>query len=197
MDVILLERIEKLGQMGDVVKVKNGFARNYLLPQRKALRATDANRKRFEAERAQLEADNLKRREEAASVAKKLEGLAVTLIRQASSSDQLYGSVSARDIAGAVSDAGFTIDGKQVAMNRVIKTLGLHEVHIRLHPEVTSLIRVNIARTQDEADLQMQAGTSEAAIEAEKYFEQTPEEFTAPAEETGEEGGETVDAEEK
>ncbi len=158
MELILLERIEKLGQMGDVVNVKPGFARNYLLPQRKALRATKANRERFERERAQLEAINLERRSEAESVATKLEGFSCILLRQASESAQLYGSVSARDIADAASEAGVTVDRKQVLLERPIKALGVHKVRIALHPEVIVGIRVNVARSAEEAEAQEAAG---------------------------------------
>lgn len=154
MDVILLERIEKLGQMGDVVKVKPGFARNYLLPQKKALRATDRNRQLFEKQRAQLEAVNLEQRGEAEAVAGRLDGLSVVIVRQASDNDQLYGSVTVRDIAQAVTEAGFSVDSKQVQLARPIKTVGLHEVTIRLHPEVGVTVKANVARTVDEAEMQ-------------------------------------------
>ncbi|MDX1712018.1 MAG: 50S ribosomal protein L9, partial [Rhodovibrionaceae bacterium] len=158
MEVILLERIEKLGQMGDVVTVKPGFARNYLLPQRKALRATKENIDYFEGQRAQLEAQNLKRKQEAESVAKKVDGMSVTLIRQAGESGQLYGSVSARDIADAVSEAGATVERGQVELDRAIKVLGLHPVTLRLHPEVTVTVTANVARSQGEAESQERAG---------------------------------------
>lgn len=154
MEVILLERIEKLGQMGDLVRVKDGFARNYLLPQHKALRATAANRERFEAERSQLEADNLTRRTEAEAVAEKMEGLTVIMVRQAGDTGQLYGSVNARDIAQGVTDAGYTLERRQVAMDRVIKTLGLHPIKVVLHPEVTLTVTANVARSEEEAKLQ-------------------------------------------
>jgi len=158
MQVILLERIEKLGQMGDVVSVKPGFARNYLLPQRKARRATKENLALFEQQRTQLEADNLAGRSEAEKVGEKLDGLAVTLIRQAGESGQLYGSANARDIAGEVSKAGFTVGRTQIRLSTVIKTLGLHPVNVRLHPEVTVTVTVNVARSQAEAEAQAQAG---------------------------------------
>lgn len=154
MEVILLERIEKLGQMGDLVKVKDGFARNYLLPQHKALRATTANRERFEAERSQLEADNLSRRTEAEAVAEKMEGLTVIMVRQAGDTGQLYGSVNARDIADGVTEAGFTLERRQVAMDRVIKTLGMHPIKVVLHPEVSLTVTANVARSEEEAKLQ-------------------------------------------
>jgi large subunit ribosomal protein L9 len=157
MEVILLERIEKLGQMGDVVKVKPGYARNYLLPHKKALRANKANLAYFETRRTQLEAENLERRDEAEAVAKKLEGLSVTLIRQAGDSGQLYGSVTARDLADSIAEAGVNIDRKQVALDKVIKVLGLHTVKLRLHPEVMVDVTANVARSQAEADTQ--AGT--------------------------------------
>ncbi|MBO6784414.1 MAG: 50S ribosomal protein L9 [Alphaproteobacteria bacterium] len=160
MEVILLERIEKLGQMGDVVTVKPGYARNFLLPQKKALRATDQNRSYFESQRAQLEAENLQRREEAASVASKIEELDILLIRQAGDSGQLYGSVSARDIADSVTEAGATVGRGQVQLDRPIKELGLHPVRISLHPEVQVELSVNVARNEDEAQMQRESGQS-------------------------------------
>lgn len=156
MDVILLERIEKLGQMGDVVKVKPGFARNYLLPQKKALRATETNRKTFDAQRAQLEAANLEQRSEAESVATKLDGLAFIVVRQASDNDQLYGSVTVRNVAQAITEAGFTVESKQVQLARPIKTVGMHDVTVRLHPEVSVIVRANVARSEEEAEMQAQ-----------------------------------------
>lgn len=158
MQVILLERIEKLGQMGDIVTVKPGYARNYLLPQKKARRATKENLTEFERQRAQLEAENLKRREEADRVAGRLHGMTVTLIRQAGESGQLYGSVNTRDLGKAVSAAGVTIDRGQVVLDNVIKTLGLHRVKIRLHPEVIVTIAANVARSEAEAEAQAKAG---------------------------------------
>ena len=152
--VVLLERVEKLGQMGQVVNVKPGYARNFLLPKRKALRATKENLAYFEKQRAQLEAQNLKRRGEAEGVAEKLKGLQVVIIRQAGESGQLYGSVSARDIAEAVTAAGFTIERQQVILDRTIKTLGLHEVRIALHPEVVVNISANVAQSPEEAEMQ-------------------------------------------
>lgn len=154
MEVILLERIEKLGQMGDVVSVKPGFARNYLLPQKKALRATEANREMFAKQRVQLEAVNLDRKSEAETLAARLDGLKVTLIRQASDSDQLYGSVTVRNIAQAITESGVSVEGKQVQLTRPIKTVGLHDVRLVLHPEVTITIHANVARTEAEAELQ-------------------------------------------
>jgi len=153
-DLILLERVAKLGQMGQRVKVKPGFARNYLLPQKKALRATRENLAYFESQRAQLEANNLHRKSEATEIGGKLEGLSVVVVRQAGESGQLYGSVSARDIAEAVSEAGFTIEKRQVVLERPIKTLGLHSVRILLHPEVSVAITANVAQSTEEAQMQ-------------------------------------------
>lgn len=154
MDVILLERVEKLGNIGDVVAVKPGFARNYLLPRGKALRANAANKAKFEANRAQIEADNAKRREDAVADAKKLEGASVTLIRQASNTGHLYGSVSARDLADALVAEGRKVSKNQVVLDRPIKTLGLSEVRVVLHPEVSVVVKVNVARSPEEAELQ-------------------------------------------
>ena len=165
MQVILLERIEKLGQMGDVVKVKPGYARNFLLPKRKALRATEENLKVFESQRAQLEADNLERRGEAESVAAKLEGLSIVLIRQAGEGGQLYGSVTARDMAQALNAEGVKVDRSQVQLDKVIKVLGLHPVRIRLHPEVAVTITANVARSEEEAASQASAGHEVSAEE--------------------------------
>ncbi|MZR30968.1 50S ribosomal protein L9 [Sneathiella litorea] len=166
MEVVLLERVEKLGQMGDVVSVKNGYARNYLLPQKKALRANKENLSIFEAQRAQLEADNLKRREEAEKVGEKLNGEAVVLIRAASESQQLYGSVSTQDIAKAITEAGFTVNRKQVELDKVLKTLGLHDIRVRLHPEVVVSVTVNIARSNEEAEIQARGESVEEVAEA-------------------------------
>jgi large subunit ribosomal protein L9 len=184
MQVILLERIERLGQMGDVVKVKPGFARNFLLPQRKALRATKENRALFESQRAQLEAINLKRREEAEALAKPLDGMVVTLIRQASDMGQLYGSVTSRDLAEAVTANGVTIQRSQVVLNRPIKSLGLHPVRITLHPEVSVEITVNVARTEDEAAIQLERGT--AVIGDEQYAEEAEDAAAEEAAAAGE-----------
>ena len=151
MQVILLERIARLGQMGDVVRVRDGFARNFLLPQGKALRATKDNAKRFEAERAQLEARNLDRKNEAADVAEKLNGQSFIVVRQAGETGQLYGSVNARDVADLLTTGGFTIGRAQVVLNQPIKTIGLHDVVIALHPEVDATVTINIARSEDEA----------------------------------------------
>ncbi len=158
MQVILMERIEKLGLMGEVVTVKPGYARNYLLPQGKARRATKDNIALFEQQRGQLEAENLKRRDEAEKVGARLEGLTVTLIRQAGESGQLYGSVNARNLAEAVTEAGFTITHDQVSRDHSIKALGLHPVQIRLHPEVSATITANVARSDAEAESQAGAG---------------------------------------
>jgi large subunit ribosomal protein L9 len=156
MDVILLERVEKLGGIGDVVKVKNGFARNYLLPRKKALRANDANRKLFEAQRTQIEADNASRRSDAEAASKGIDGKTVQLIRQASNTGQLYGSVSARDIVDALGADGAKVTKSQVILDRPIKAIGVHEVKVALHPEVSVTVKVNVARSPEEADLQAQ-----------------------------------------
>jgi large subunit ribosomal protein L9 len=153
-DLILLERVDKLGQMGQIVKVKPGFARNYLLPQKKAMRATKENLAYFETQRAQLEANNLTRKSEAGEVGTKVEGLSVVLIRQAGESGQLYGSVAARDIAEAVTKAGFTVDKRQIVLDRPIKTLGLHRLRVMLHPEVSVTITANVAQSQEGAKMQ-------------------------------------------
>lgn len=156
MDVILLERVEKLGAIGDVVKVKDGFARNYLLPRKKALRANEANRKLFEANRARIEEENANRRTDAEKASKGVEGKTVQLIRQASNTGQLYGSVSARDIVEALENSGAKVTKSQVVLDRPIKSIGLHEVKVALHPEVAVIVKVNVARSPEEADLQAQ-----------------------------------------
>jgi large subunit ribosomal protein L9 len=153
-ELILLERVEKLGQMGQLVKVKPGFARNYLLPQKKALRATKENLAYFESQRAQLEANNLQRKSEATEIGGKIEGLTVVIVRQAGESGQLYGSVSARDIADAVTSAGFTIEKHQVVLDRPIKNLGLHQLRVVLHPEVSVTVTANVAQSAEEARMQ-------------------------------------------
>jgi large subunit ribosomal protein L9 len=153
-ELILLERVEKLGQMGQLVNVKPGFARNYLLPQKKALRATKENLAYFESQRAQLEANNLQRRVEATEVGGKVEGVTVVIVRQAGESGQLYGSVSARDIAEAVTQAGFTIEKRQVVLDRPIKNLGLHPVKVVLHPEVSVTVTANVAQSAEGAEMQ-------------------------------------------
>ncbi len=154
MEVILLERVPKLGQMGEVVRVREGFGRNYLLPRGKALRATEANRKRFEDQRAQLEARNLAAKGEAAKVGEALNGKGFVLIRSAGESGALYGSVTARDIAAALTEGGFSVDKNQIAIASPIKTLGLHTVSVVLHPEVDASITVNVARSAEEAERQ-------------------------------------------
>jgi len=156
MEVILLERVEKLGAIGDVVKVKDGFARNYLLPRKKALRANEANRKVFEANRTKIEEDNANRRTDAEKAAKGVDGKTVQLIRQASNTGQLYGSVSARDIVDALEGEGAHVTKSQVVLDRPIKAIGLHEIKIALHPEVAVTVKVNVARSPEEADLQAQ-----------------------------------------
>jgi large subunit ribosomal protein L9 len=158
MEVILLERVHNLGQIGDVVKVKPGYARNFLLPLRKALRATQANKSKFEAQRAQIEAANLEKRGEAEQIRSKVDGLKVVLIRQAGETGQLFGSVNARDVADAVTSAGFTIERRQVILDRPIKTLGLHPLRVALHPEVIVSITANVAKSTEEADAQERAG---------------------------------------
>ncbi len=158
MEVILLQRIEKLGQMGQTVKVKAGYARNYLLPRRKAIRATDDNKAKFEKQRAQLEATNLAKRQEAEAISGKVEGLTVVIIRQAGETGQLYGSVSARDIATAATKAGVTIDRNQILMDRPLKDLGLHPIRVALHPEVVVNITANVAKSEEEAEQQLKAG---------------------------------------
>ncbi len=154
MEVILLERIGRLGQMGDVVKVKDGYARNYLLPQGKAMRATKESRLRFEKERVQLEARNLEMKREAEAVATKLTGKNFVVLRQAGDSGQLYGSVSTRDVSDLITAGGFSLERSQVLLDRPIKTLGVQEVRIGLHPEVIVKVNVNVARTEEEAERQ-------------------------------------------
>jgi len=156
MEVILLERVEKLGAIGDVVRVKDGFARNYLLPRKKALRANEANRKLFETNRARIEEENAARRGDAEKAAKGVDGKRVQLIRQASNTGQLYGSVSARDIVEALEAEGAKVTKSQVVLDRPIKSIGMHEVKVALHPEVAVTIKVNVARSPEEADLQAQ-----------------------------------------
>jgi large subunit ribosomal protein L9 len=166
MEVILLERVEKLGHIGDVVKVKSGFARNYLLPQHKALLATDANKARFERERANIEARNANARAEAEAEGKSIDGTTYVLIRQAGETGQLDGSVAARDIAQAASEAGHKVERKHVVLNQPIKTIGVHEVTIRLHPEVAMKITVNVARSPDEAERQAKGENVIASLQA-------------------------------
>ena len=174
MEVILLERVAKLGQMGEVVRVKDGYARNFLLPQGKALRANQANIKRFETEKAQLEARNIEGRAEAARLGEKLDGQKFVVIRSASDAGALYGSVTTRDAAEAATAAGFTVDKKQVALDRPIKELGLHSVTVTLHPEVEVKIMLNVARSAEEAELQAQGKSIQdlaAEEEAQAEFE--------------------------
>jgi large subunit ribosomal protein L9 len=165
MEVILLERVAKLGQMGQIVRVKDGYARNYLLPASKALRATEANKARFETERAQLEARNLETKNEAAAIGEKLNGQSFIILRQAGETGHLYGSVTPRDIAAAVTDGGFSIGRNQVTLKAPVKSLGLHEVPVRLHPEVEASITVNVARSAEEAERQARGETITAAAE--------------------------------
>ena len=204
MEVILLERIRKLGQMGEVVSVKNGFARNYLIPQGKALRANEANKQRFETERAQLEARNLELKGEAEKVGEKLNGLAFVAIRQAGDTGQLYGSVSSRDIADLITENGYHIERNQILLDRPIKVLGVQDVIISLHPEVDVTVSVNVARSEEEAERQARGedvtlaltDAEEALMAAEELFE----EGAAPADDEAAEddsADETVDAEEE
>ena len=200
MEVILLERVEKLGGIGDVVNVKNGFARNYLLPNKKALRANESNRKLFEANRARIEADNAERRPAAEKDSKTVDGKTVQLIRQASNTGQLYGSVSARDIVEALEAEGAKVTKSQVVLARPIKAIGMHDVKVALHPEVAVTVHVNVARSPEEAELQAQgvdviaqmfedqaapAAVEELQAEPEQSEEAAPpaEEASAPAEE--------------
>jgi large subunit ribosomal protein L9 len=189
MQVILLQRIGRLGQMGDVVKVKDGFARNFLLPQGKALRATNANQADFETKRVQLEADNLSLKKDAEAVAAKLEGKIFVTIRQAGDTGQLYGSVSTRDIAESMTTGGFTVDRRQVVLDQPIKSLGLHPVRVALHPEVSVKVSVNVARSDDEAQRQAR-GEDVTMIKDEKIeietFKDDDDFDRAPAPGTGE-----------
>ncbi|ODA68414.1 50S ribosomal protein L9 [Methyloligella halotolerans] len=187
MEVILLERVGRLGQMGDTVNVKDGFARNFLLPQGKALRATTANKKRFENERAQLEARNLEAKQEAEKLAERIEGQTFIIIRQAGETGHLYGSVATRDIAEVVTEGGFSLDKRQVLLDRPIKMLGLKDVPIQLHPEVEPTITINVARSEDEAERQargedvnrpldeQEEERREALEAAEEFFEEGTE----------------------
>ena len=191
MQVILLERVEKLGQMGDEVKVKDGFARNFLLPKKKALRATEANREHFLTQKVQIEAHNLERKKEAEVIARKLGGKSFVLLRQAGDRGQLYGSVSPRDIATVVAAGGFTVDRTQVSISQAIKAIGLFSIPIVLHPEVRVSVTINVARSEDEAERQARGEdvlaerteTEEAHIAAEELFE----EGAGPKAEDGEE----------
>ncbi|HXW49680.1 MAG TPA: 50S ribosomal protein L9 [Xanthobacteraceae bacterium] len=192
MEVILLERVAKLGQMGEVVRVKDGFARNFLLPRGKALRATAENRARFETMKSELEARSLTLKSEAAQVAARLDGKSFTVLRQASESGQLFGSVSPRDLVGVVNDAGIHVNRNQIALNAPIKTIGQHKVPIALHPEVEVSIAVIVARNEDEAariargedvtQLREQTEQEAAVIAAEAFFEPGAGEAAPPAE---------------
>jgi len=193
MEVILLERVEKLGTIGDVVKVKNGFARNYLLPRKKALRANDANRKLFETQRTQIEADNAAKRGEAEVASKGVDGKSVQLIRQASNVGHLYGSVSARDIAEALEGVGAKVAKSQVVLDRPIKALGVHDIKIALHPEVAVMVKVNVARSPEEADLQAQ-GVDVSSQMFERDAAPVLEEDELVAEEAAAEAGEVAEA---
>ena len=185
MQVILLERVEKLGQMGDEVRVKDGFARNFLLPKKKALRATKANREYFLTQKVRLEAHNLERKKDADAIAKKLDGKTFLLIRQAGDRGQLYGSVSPRDIYEAISAGGFTIDRTQVPLDHAIKTIGLFPTAVVLHPEVRVSVTINVARTEDEAERQARG---EDVLAEKTGDEEAAEEALAAAEELFEEG---------
>lgn len=195
MEVILLERIEKLGQMGDVVNVRPGFARNYLLPQKKALRATDANRAEFENQRTQFETVNLEQRKEAEQIAGKFEGLTITIVRQASDNDQLYGSVTVRNIAHSITEAGYTVDSKQIQMGRPIKTIGMHAVTVRLHPEVSVTITANVARTEEEAAAQAEGRSLHPDDEPDEEMAFGAEDSRVESADAGEAGdGDSTDA---
>ena len=196
MEVILLERVEKLGGIGDVVNVKNGFARNYLLPNKKALRANEANRKVFEANRARIEAENAERRAAAEKDSKKVDGKKVQLIRQASNTGQLYGSVSARDIVEALNAEGANVTKSQVVLARPIKSIGMHEVKIALHPEVSVAVHVNVARSPEEAELQAQGIDVIAQMFEDQAAPAAAEELQSAASEGDEAaGGDTAPAE--
>jgi len=198
MEVILLERVEKLGAIGDVVKVKDGFARNYLLPRKKALRANESNRKLFEANRERIEKDNEAKRGDAEKASKGVDGKTVQLIRQASNVGHLYGSVSARDIAEALEAAGAKVAKSQVVLDRPIKAIGMHDVKIALHPEVAVTVHVNVARSPEEADLQAQGidvlqqmfEEEAAPVVAEELAEAAAEEVPVAAEEAPAEAAE-------
>ena len=185
MDVILLERISRLGQMGETVKVKDGYARNFLLPQGKALRANEANKKKFEGQRAQLEARNLERKSEAEQIAEKMDGMTFVIVRSAGETGQLYGSVSTRDIAELITAGGFSVNRNQILLNQPIKSIGLTNVAIALHPEVEVTVTLNIARSTDEAERQARGETltTAEAIYGEDINENArPENFFDPNE---------------
>ena len=186
MQVILLERVDKLGQMGDVVNVKPGFARNFLLPKGKALRATEENINHFDTQKAQMEAQNLERKSEALAVSTKMDGATVILVRQAGEAGQLYGSVNARDIAQALRDHGFNISRSQVRLDQPIKSLGLHNVSVTLHPEVSITVTVNVARSEDEAQTQAETGRALLSREEEETLTEARATETAEAAEVDE-----------
>ena len=205
MEVILLERVANLGQMGEVVRVKDGFARNFLLPRGKALRATEGNRTRFETMKVELEARNLEQKGDAQKVADKLNGQSFTVLRQAAEGGQLYGSVSPRDIAALASDKGFALSRGQIALNTPIKMIGLHKVPVTLHPEVEVTINVTVARNADEAEriargenvTVLRDEAAELAAEAERFFEPEAAEALRARETPTEEGAEPAEAEQK
>ncbi len=180
MDIVLLERVEHLGQLGDVVKVKPGYARNYLLPQKKALRATKSNLEYFENRKADLHAQNEHRRAEAETASKKVDGLKLVIIRQASEAGQLYGSVAARDVAEAIVAQGAPVERRQVILHEPLKTLGLFPVKVSLHPEVTVSVTVNIARSVEEAKVQEEKGKAVIGRQDEEEEEAAPAEFFDP-----------------
>ncbi len=186
MELILLERVDNLGQMGDIVTVKDGYGRNYLLPQKKAMRVNEQNKKRFEEQRAELEARNLERKSEAEKVSEKLNGRSFIVIRQASEVGLLYGSVSTKDIAEQASDEGIQVTRSQVRLDKPIKSLGIFPVRIRLHPEVDATIEINIARSEEEATRQA-AGEDIFAREEDKIDEDEKAEFFDPNAEDGSE----------
>lgn len=217
MEIILLERVRKLGQIGDVVTVKDGYARNFLLPTKKALRATKANREIFEAQRAEIEARNLEAKNEAEAVAAKMEGVSAIVIRQAGESGNLYGSVSARDIAAALGEQDLKIDRTQVVLDHAIKYLGIYSIQLKLHAEVFAEVEINVARSAEEAEMQAQGLDAKAAeeeaeeISVEDYFENEEDseaalaadsedeavEEEAPAEDVAEEASDEAAEEEK
>jgi large subunit ribosomal protein L9 len=194
MEVVLMERIEKLGIMGEVVTVKDGFARNYLLPQGKALRATKANMENYELQRTQLEARNLEQRKEAEAVASRMDDISIVLVRQASESDHLYGSVSFRDIADSLTEAGYAVDRKQVVLDQPIKTIGLAEVRVVLHPEVSVTVQVNVARSEEEAVAAVDAVNEETILEEAQAVFESEELAQAAAEDLGESDEEEAEA---
>ncbi|MFZ5746308.1 MAG: 50S ribosomal protein L9 [Pseudomonadota bacterium] len=203
MEVILLERVEKLGHIGDVVKVKDGFARNYLLPRKKALRANDANRKVFEANRERIEAENATKRTEAQGEAQTLDGVSVTLIRQASNTGQLYGSVAVRDLVDALVADGHKVNKAQVVLDRPIKAIGVYDVRVALHPEVSVTIKVNVARSPEEAEMQekgvdvmaamFEENREESGFTEERDPNLEPGEFAAEATEEAPAEGDTAE----